>query len=102
MDSVLASHPVALGLILDITNKNTLDVAWIQNSGTFRKVGRQLDKVNGTHLVLARGKLGLKKYVGNKLQNLESKYLKMRLYLLHYTRAFKTLSTGFLSHEKSK
>ena len=48
MDSILALHPAAQGLILGLPNIFSLDVAG-------------LDNANGTHLVLASGKLVLQK-----------------------------------------
>ena len=59
MDSILASHPTALGSILRIPkNKLMLQrdlMALLKNSE------QRLDNVNRTHLVLASGKLVLQK-----------------------------------------
>ena len=63
MDSVLVSHPAALGLILDVpdnlfrTEIYSLKVAEILREWT---VQRLID--DQTHLVLNRGKLVLQKY----------------------------------------
>ena len=60
MDSNLALHPVALGLILGFP-KNFFLMLLRFIDGTAKASGQKLDNVNRTHLVLAIGKLVLKR-----------------------------------------
>ena len=57
MDSVLASHPAAMGSILHVPKNNSMMQRFIDSPAENR--GQRLDNGNRTHLVLASGKLVL-------------------------------------------
>ena len=61
MDSALAAHPAALGLILGIP-KIFLLMLLKRIESTAQKSGQRLDSVNRTRQVMASGKLVLQKY----------------------------------------
>ena len=60
---ILASHKAPPGLILGIP-KNYFDVAEIYQCRWLEESGQRLENVDRTHLVLASGKLVLKKTSG--------------------------------------